>query len=98
MRGRGDDGEQATTPTPRLRASAHGVVRGLAWGEETAMMMRGQRDETRGRRRGGNDTRPTKHPQPLPPAIACGVERGATSVYGHGGGMGGDGGNERRGL
>ena len=97
MRGRGDDGEQATTPAPHLRASARGVVCRLAWGEETAMTMRGRRDETRGRR-GGDDTRPTKHPQPLPPAIACGVERGAASVYGHGGGMEGDGGNERRGL
>ena len=59
--------------------------------------MRGRQDETRGRR-GGDDTRPTKHPQPLPQAIACGVERGATSVYRHRGGTGGDGGNERRGL
>jgi hypothetical protein len=95
MRGRGDVGEQATTPAPRLRASARGVVRGLARGEETAMTMRGRRDETRGRRRGGDDTRPTKHPQPLPPAIACGVERGATSVYGHGGGMEGTRGGDR---
>ena len=42
----------------------------------------GDGGEMRGRRdRGGKEddaTCPTKHPQPLPQAIACGVERGAT--------------------
>jgi hypothetical protein len=87
MRGRGDDRGQGThRPPPASQATAHEVVCG--WNDNGEMM--------RGRRQ-GNDTRPMKHPQPLPRAIAHGVERGATSVYGHEGGMG-DRGNERRQL
>jgi len=83
---RGEEIVMTHHPPPASQATAREVVGG--WNDE-GETMRGRRDETRGRRRGGDDTRPTKHPQPLPQAIACGVERGATSVYGHGGGTGG---------
>jgi hypothetical protein len=41
--------------------------------------------------RGDDNTHPTKHPQALSQAMAHGVERGATSVYGMGGRQGTEG-------
>jgi hypothetical protein len=49
-------------PPPASQATAREVVGG--WNDD-GETVRGRRDEARGRRR-GDDTRPTKHPQPLP--------------------------------
>jgi hypothetical protein len=81
---RGEETAMTHHPPPASQATAREVVGG--WNDDRETMRR-RRDETRGRR--GDDTHPTKHPQPLPRAIARGVERGATSVYGHEGGTGG---------
>ena len=65
-----------TAPAPPLRASACRVVRdcGGRNGEREDDTARGWE----GNDERENDTRPTRHPQPLPRAIARGVERGAT--------------------
>jgi hypothetical protein len=47
-------------------------------------------EEARVRGEVENRTHHTKHPQPPPQGIACGVERGATARYGHARGGVGD--------